>query len=152
MREAELLKGVLTAWDAISNASTLLPGGLHEFRADFDNVPIDPNTGKKSEIYGIMTATENGIKRQTNGGVVREHIVTIAVKHNGGLNACAAILEAMASRTSGIPAGVSSLDNGGNVIDMWPHNSKGGQTDMERAGAIITDAAIAWRVESGWAY
>lgn len=152
MREAELLKGILTAWDSVTNSKTLLPGGLHEFAAESDNVPLDPATGRKAEVYGIMLAEEQGIKQQTNGGVVREHIVTISVKHNEGLNACAAILEAMANPTTGIPSLVSTLDNSGNVIDMWPHSSKGGQTEMSRRGKVISDAAIAWRIESGWAY
>lgn len=151
MREPELSKAILTAWASVANSATLLPGGLHEFRAEGDNVPYD-SSGKKAEVYGTLLITENGIKRQTNGGVVREHIATISVKHNEGLTACASIIEAMANRTSGIPSLVSTLDNSGNVIDMWPHDSKGGQTEMQRRGKIITDAAIAWRIESGWAY
>lgn len=152
MREAELLKGIVTAWGLVSNSSTLLPGGIHEFEAESDNVPVDPSTGKKAEIYATAIAQENPIARMTNGGVVREHIVTVSVKHTEGLNACAAILEAMASTTAGIPANMPSLDNTGVVIYMWPHSSKGGQTEMQRGGKTISDAAIAWRVQTDWPY
>lgn len=153
MREAEILKGIYTAWAAVTNSSTLLPGGLHEFQAENNNVPIDPDTGKQAEIYAVMTAKENPIVRQTNRGVVREHIVTIAIKHNRGLNACASILEAMASTTAGIPSQMpASLDNSGNTIYLWPHDSQGGTSDMERQGELIADAAIAWRIQTGWAY
>lgn len=152
MREAEILKAVTTAWAAVTNSSTLVPGGLHWYRAENDNVPIDPATGKKAEIYAIAKADEQAIARHTTGGVVREHIVTITVKHNEGAYACAAILQAMGNRSTGIKGNMPSLDDGGYLIDMWPHTSATTPTDDERQGKPIADAAIAWRVQTSWAY
>jgi hypothetical protein len=152
VREPELLKAVTTSWAAVANSSTLVPGGLHWFRASADNVPVDPNTGKKAEIYAIVKADEQPIARHTNGGVVREHIITITVKHNEGAYACAAILQAMGNRSTGIKGNMPSLEDGGTVIDMWPYVSQTSPTENERQGKPIADAAIAWRVQSSWAY
>lgn len=152
MREAEILKSVTTAWAAVTNSATLLPGGLHEFAAEDDNVPNDPSTGRKAEVYATMNCVEQAIKTKTTGGVVREHILTISVKNNGGLNACASILEAMASTTTGIPANMAALDNSGYLIHMLPHNSSGGTTDNHRAGNPIVAAEIAWKVMTSWPY
>lgn len=152
MREPELLKAFGTAWGQVTNAATLLPGGLHETKADADNIAED----KMLSDYGLITVSENGLARNTNGGPIREHQVKIEVHTVNGLSSLATVVEAMASTSSGIPSKIpthTALDNGGYLIDLFPSQAPpGGQTPSRRAGKTVSKVAIAWRVQSRWPY
>lgn len=152
MREPELLKAFVAGWELVTNAATLLPGRLHEKKADSDNVPNE----WKGEDYGLIEVKENPLARMTNGGPIREHIVTITVKTLKGISSLGTVMEAMASTTSGIPSKVpthTALDNSGWIIDLWPAPAPaGGQTESRRQGRTIAGVSIAWRVQSRWNY
>lgn len=144
MREPELLKALQTRWAAIDTTGTLLPGGLHEFQAESDNIPNKTRRPK----YGIVTITENPIARQTNGGPIREHIINVEVKATDGLTANASLMHSLST----VPTGMQrvSLDNGGTLIDMYPHNSKQGTTPDTRGMKPVAGLSVAWRVQSRW--
>lgn len=145
MREPEILKAVLTAWTAVTNYSTLLPGGLHEFIAEQDNVPTE------AKKWGIVRCEEGALARMTNGGPIREHIVSIDVycADGSGMTANASLMDSLGT----IPTVINqTLDNGGKIIDMWMHPGKGGQTDQTRRMVPVTMLTISWRVQSRWDY
>lgn len=145
-REGEILKAVLTAWNGVATATTLLPGGLHEF------VAMDENTPSSAMKWATMQAVEQGLSRQTNGGPIREHIVTITVNDGsgGGLIANMALMDALQN----IPATVNkALDNGGTIIDMFSHQAPaGGQNEEARRVKTMVKQSVAWRVQSRWPY
>lgn len=146
MREPELLKAVIAAWDGIATALTLLPGGLHEHMAQDDNVP------DAAQKWATVKVEEGPISRVTNGGPIREHTVTVTMNDasGGGVSGNATLMDTLGT----IPSVVNkSLDNGGHIIDMWPAQAKGGgQTDDTRRTKPIVELAIAWRVQSRWPY
>lgn len=156
MREAEIFKAWLGAWESVTNSATLLPGLLHEHQANADNVPnIDES--QLQQDYGILTVTENPIViTPTGGGVVREHLVEIAVKTKNGLQSLGSVLHAMADTTNGIPGKLpphTSLDNGGTIIDIWPAPGKASTTtDLRRQNRAISSYSIGWRVRTDWAF
>lgn len=143
MREPELLKAVIAAWDGITTALTLLPGGLHEAMAHDDNVP------SSADKWGTVVVTDNGPVRITNGGPIREHSVTITVNADDGMTANASLMDKLGTIPSVI---TKALDNGGTIIDMWPANAKSGQTENSRRSKTMTELQIAWRVQSRWPY
>jgi len=144
MREPELLKNLLTRWAAIDTAGTLLPGGLHEFQAEADNIPNRSTRPK----YGLVTITETGIARNTNAGPIREHNINIEIKARDGLEANASLMHSLST----IPAGQQhvGLENGGTLIDMWPAPSKQGQGSESVGAKTVSGLSIAWRVQSRW--
>lgn len=145
MREAELLKAVIAAWDGIATSATLLPGKMHEHVAHDDNVPTSATK------WATVKVVEQALARQTNGGPIREHIITITVKNTtgDGLTANATLMDTIGT----IPTVVNkALDNGGTLIDMWNHNSEGGQTDDQRRTKPVSEMAVAWRTQSRWPY
>lgn len=151
MREPELLKAFVAGWESVTNVATLLPGKLHEKKADSDNVPND----WVGEDYGLITVKESPLAHMTNGGPIREHLVSIEVKTLKGLSSLATTMEAMASTSTGIPSKIpphTALDNGGWIIDLWPAPGAGGQTDSRRQGKTISSVTITWRVQSRWSY
>lgn len=145
MREPEILKAILTRWAAIDTTGQLLPGGLHETYAEDSNKPQG-----QFVKYGIVTVTENPIARNTNGGPIREHIVNIEVKVTDGFTANASLMHSMATIRTGMTN--YSLDNGGTLIDMFPHPSKSEQTSEMKGMKTVTSLGIAWRVQSRWDY
>lgn len=144
MREPELLKAFQTAWTGVSNYQTLLPGGLHETVAGRDNTP------DAAAKWALITVNESSVARQTNGGPIREHVIQIELKATDGITANASVLHALGT----IPTTLNkTLDNGGKVIDCWPHQApKGGQTTDQRRGRPVSALSIAWRVQSRWDY
>lgn len=152
MREPELLKAVGTAWPTVASYATLLPGGLHESKADADNVPA----GQQEENYGIVTATEQGIARNTNGGPIREHLLKIELHTVKGLSDLAAVQEAMLNWSTGLASKLKqtpnlALDNGGYLIDLFPApGGPSGTTSVRRAGKMVSKVVVAWRVQSRW--
>lgn len=155
MREPELLKAFMTAWESVTNAATLLPGGLHESYADRDNIPNTGTDEPSITTYGILIVKESAIARMTNGGVVREHIVQVDLKGYIGQIALMAVQEAMANTTSGVPSKLPShtnLDNGGGIVDLWPAVASPERSSNGKQTRPISVVTVAWRVQSGWAY
>ncbi len=159
MREPEILKAFMAAWSAVTGQATLLPGGLHETNADRDNITTTETTDPVLTTYGILTCKEQPLARMTNGGIVREHLVQIDLKGYAGQIALMACQEAMADTTNGIPSKIpanSSIDNNGEVIDIWPAPSNpdrpGINSSNSRQTQPISIVSIAWRVQTGWAY
>jgi hypothetical protein len=151
MREPELLKSVLAAWNANASALTYLPGGLHEFTADEDNVPA------AAQRWATVRVTEDGGSpvRQTNGGPIRSHTVLIEafIADGDGMTAGATLMHTLGTIPVTVLSTYRSLDNGGRVIDFWPAAApQGGQTDQTRQAKGIVKLAIAWRVQSRWDY
>lgn len=143
MREPEILKAVIAAWDGIATSATLLPGKLHEYMAQDDNVP--PSANK----WGTVQVTDNGIVRETTGGPIREHNVTITIHADDGIQANSTLMDTLGTIRSVI---TKAMDNGGTIIDMWPANAKSGQTDNTRRTKTMSELQIAWRVQSRWPY
>jgi hypothetical protein len=146
VREGELLKAVLTAWNGIANSATLLPGGLHEF------VAMDDNTPPSALKWGTMRAVEGSLPRQTNAGPIREHIITITVNDSSGEGLIANM--PLMDKLGTIPSVVTkALDNGGTIIDMFSHNAPdGGQGNATRRTKNMIKQSVAWRVQSRWPY
>jgi hypothetical protein len=147
VREPEILKAVLAAWNGIATALTVLPGGLHEYVADDDNTP------PAAEKWATVRVTEGALARMTNGGPIREHTLTVDVYDTtgtDGLTGNATLLHTLGT----IPSVINkSLDNGGTIIDLWPTTApQGGQTDQTRAARGVNKLSIAWRVQSRWDY
>lgn len=145
MREGELLKAVLTAWNGIATSLALLPGGLHEF------VAMDDNTPTPALKWGTMQAVEGSLSRQTNAGPIREHIITITVNDSsgGGMIANMPLMDKLGTIPSVI---TKALDNGGTIIDMFSHNSTEGPSDQTRRVKPVRKPSVAWRVQSRWPY
>jgi hypothetical protein len=89
----------------------------------------------------------------TNGGPIREHIVTVDVHDTtgtGGLTGNATLIHTLGTIPSVI---TKAMDNGGYIIDMWPHPApQGGQTQDTRQAKGVVKLSIAWRVQSRWDY
>lgn len=145
MREPELLKAVLAAWDGIATSATLLPGKMHEAMAHDDNVP------ESATKWATVKVVEQAVSRVTNGGPIREHVITVTVKNTSGdgMTANATLMDTIGT----IPTVINkTLDNGGKIIDMWPHPTEGGQTEDNRRTRPVSEMAVAWRTQSRWPY
>ncbi len=143
MREAEILKAVMTAWASVTNSSTLINGGLHTLEAENDNIPVHATK------WAVMECDETGIVRETNGGPIREHVLTIRLKTTDGIANSSSAMDALATIRASINR---TLDNGGTIIDMWPHPAKSGKPDDQRQGLPVHELAFAYRIQSRWPY
>jgi hypothetical protein len=146
MREPEILKKILATWNGIATAATVLPGGMHEFTAETDNVRADASK------WATVRVTEESLARMTNGGPIRSHLVVVDVYADDGVTNQATLLHTLGT-IPGLVQSSKSLDNGGYVIDLFPATApQGGQTSDTRRMKTVTKLSIAWRVQSRWDY